>query len=618
MLDLTQSETEQEVAIESKEIALNFDSRVARGLVVTVRALEQAGSRIGSERRVSVSLSSERPHGPVLEMLGEIAKNEIHSLERKRREFPDSDILINHLASLYVVVGDHESAASLLKQAFAQTRSPLVRNTLATTLIEKGELDAADKLLEGALGEWLLPASLSRAYICVQRGNIEKAKEFVARALEVDAVDYSARLFAGAIFIWEGAYPEAIRSLKIASEERPRSSIPLVHMAAAYFALNQRDKALSALRRATGLNPLDDRAVTFYADLLFLLSKPAQAIGPLKQIFDVWENETRQDVLDRLAKAYLDDTQHSKAIEIIRRGLVSHPDNPSLLNNAGVALWKDGRAKEAKEFLMTAATRAMDVSGDLEAEHAVPVTNLLTLLIQSEEYALAANYGRLLLQRLSTSAEPQLQIEVISRLVEALGGLGKDEEAIALAEASLRQMEVPPPNIGKLISLLLHFYSVVTLNPDRVRQLSKDAFIAIARHDVDAKLRVHCANNAVFSLLQVGDIRQAGERLGLIVNQTFKSPYVTATLGLYYLKKGDFSRGKALYDRAVQIASSAKLKARIRQRMALELAKQYLVSDERKEALYWVERAIKEKLGFDFTHREAKELKDRLLQARPH
>ena len=51
-------------------------------------------------------MSAEMPKGTAYDLLNDIARIEAKQLEEKRKDFPDSDILINQLASLYVVLGN--------------------------------------------------------------------------------------------------------------------------------------------------------------------------------------------------------------------------------------------------------------------------------------------------------------------------------------------------------------------------------------------------------------------------------------------------------------------------------------------------------------------------------
>jgi Flp pilus assembly protein TadD len=615
MLELPQTESEKEIAIDSKEIPLNFDSRVARGLVVTVRALDEYGNDKADTRKISVHISDITPEGEAIELLRKVAKAEIYSLEQKRKKYPDSEVVVNNLASTYLFVGDSRAAIALLREAVAQLHSELLKHKLATALIEEGQFDTAEQLLDRPSKEWITSALVSRAYLCVRKGQIDIGRKHIVAALEEDYFDYSARLFAGALLIWEGAHREAIRCFKIASEERPRASIPLVHMAAAYFALDQKTQAITALRKATNLNPLDDQAVSFYCDLLFLAGKPEIAIKPLERLYDLWGSDTRATILDRLAKAYLDSAQHTKAIQILRQRLVTAPNNPSLLNNASVVLWNKGDFDDAKALLIRAAEKVLGQEAFL-ANDAIPVINLLTLLIQREEYSVGLRYAEGLLQRLGPQTSPKLKIDALIRYVDVLAGSGKTNTAAALAEESFGRLKGSHPNAYRFALFLLHYYSVVVPDKAKVFSLVEEAIAGAEREDVEDKLRIQCANNVVFSLLQFNEIKRASQYLSLLHPEVLKNPYATATYGLFYLRKGNFSKGKVLYDKAIQLAGNKLLKGRIRQRMALELAKEYKVRGDGKEALYWLERALNEQHGFEYARNEATGLKRQLLLLR--
>jgi tetratricopeptide (TPR) repeat protein len=608
MLELPQSSAEQDVAIESKEIPLNFDSRVAHGLVVTVRALDRPEPQ-QQQDRVWVTLSSERSRSLVDGFFEDVAKSEIHLLEAKKRAFPDSDILVNHLASLYTAIGDEQAALGALREGLRNTGSGLLKTKLAATLIEFGKLDEAENFLQEVPDDWLLPSLLNRAHISIRRGNLDVAKRWVSDALAQDYFNYGARLLAGVLHLWQGSYVDAIRSFKVASEERPKSSVPLVHMAAAYFALNQSKKALNALRKATALNPLDDRAVTFYSDLLFLAGKSKLAIVPLRKLYDLWDKRTSGRVLDRLAKAYLADSVYDKALQIIRERLLESPNNPSLLNNAGITVWKRGQVSEGRKLLQSAADNILLEREQLSADRAVPVINLLTLLLRQKDYRSAVSYAKRLFERLPPGSDTQLTADTAIQYVLALEGTGEVKKAVDLAEQVLSSIGRESSAISGLIVMLLHIYSVVLPNKERVLELSQDAFQIGLRKDIDESVRLQCVNNALFSLLIFDEVKRVSKHLGLISKHALKNPYVTATLGLYYFKKGDFVKGKSLYEYSVQLAADKKLKSRIRQRMAVELGKACASRSEHREALFWFERAINERDGWDYVRKEAIELR---------
>src|SRR5262245_4069898 len=132
----------KEVAIESKDIALNFDSRIAKQLVVTVRALDPESPGQDNRRRVSVGVSDDSPRGLPLDSLHNVALWEIESLSNKIERFPNSDSLLNYLASAYLTVGESQKAIELLRDGFERSKSDLLRNKLAAALSDAGLLDA--------------------------------------------------------------------------------------------------------------------------------------------------------------------------------------------------------------------------------------------------------------------------------------------------------------------------------------------------------------------------------------------------------------------------------------------------------------------------------------------
>jgi hypothetical protein len=79
-------------------------------------------------------------------------------------------------------------------------------------------------------------------------------------------------------------------------------------------------------------------------------------------------------------------------------------------------------------------------------------------------------------------------------------------------------------------------------------------------------------NNIAFAFAELGNLAQADDYLKLVSNRVHKDPYPTATLGLLHLRRGHEERGTLLYEEAVRLALNASDKARIRQKMHLEMA----------------------------------------------
>ena len=91
-------------------------------------------------------------------------------------------------------------------------------------------------------------------------------------------------MFDGAIQLWKGNWERAIRSFKVAAIENNSSSVLFVNLAAAYWRLGETDKAIRALKRAIFLDPVNENAVRFFADVMHLENTPELSLPYLVYI----------------------------------------------------------------------------------------------------------------------------------------------------------------------------------------------------------------------------------------------------------------------------------------------------------------------------------------------
>ena len=126
--------------------------------------------------------------------------------------------------------------------------------------------------------------------------------------------------------------------------------------------------------------------------------------------------------------------------------------------------------------------------------------------------------------------------------------------------------------------------SFPALNARPVSQL--DEWLA----EITETLAAHDAANAVLNRLS---------------DSFHKSPYVTATLGLYHFRKGDAERGERLYREAIHMISDKSLKSKFLQKLHLELGLYYLQSEKSRAAAKHLSHARDAKDGFEVLTRQA-------------
>lgn len=103
-------------------------------------------------------------------------------------------------------------------------------------------------------------------------------------------------------------------------------------------------------------------------------------------------------------------------------------------------------------------------------------------------------------------------------------------------------------------------------------------------------------NNIAFAFAEMGDTQKAEKYLSNIINSVHKAAYPTATFGLIQFRKGRIDRATSLYEEAVRLSKTKGDKARIRQKMNLELGKFFTTINEMK-ARRWLDKVVSERHG---------------------
>ena len=547
------------------------------------------------------------PRSGVDDLFGQVAQRELASLLKKKERFAENASLNVCIAETLSFLGDLDGAQRVLEESLKTQPSDTLYHCRGQLFLEHGDVQKAESAFRSCDLSKSLAANLGLAFLKVKQNDLVVAKQFVSTALDIDFADYNARLFAGALCLWDKDYPRAIRSFRIASEERPRSSIPLVHLAAAYFAINQNLKAVKAIRRAVSLNPLDEMAVALYADLLLLVGTPQSALGPLEFLTKFYGESFSDAIWDRLIRSYVDSNKVAAAVKLLLGRYSREPTNASISNNLGVVLLKLGKVDEAKKFLMEAVAKAgKNVSA---SQGLVPLLNLSTLLLRQEDFrnselvlrnAIGVNFGDL-----------DLESDIWIRHLEALAGLGRAEESVKQAVDLLNSWRSSPLAFSRIATFLLHQYSTTSKSAEKATALASEVLGGMAKGiGLDARTRRQVANNAVFSLLIFDRIDLAIRFVDLLNPFVNKDPFVTATIGLFNLRRGRLEKGVLLYDQAVGMVGDARLKKRFRQRLNIELGRHFLNRGDFSQAVRALDKAVNEKGGFGYAKTEAELLLD--------
>ncbi len=527
--------------------------------------------------------------------LGHYFTDELATLERKRARFADSPTFLAKLADMAELAGNREAEFGYLRAASAIHNDPNVQHRIGDNLIARRKLGDASRLFGGlnlANDEY---ANLRLAYLKIQEGDLDGALRSATMAVEVAPDDFGCLLLEGALRLAHRQFERAIRSFRVASDVRPNSSVLYANMAVAFAFVKRPEKALAALRRAVALDPLNQNAVAFLADLAFRERRYEDSVPSLRLFLQFEQRDAA--MWARLARALLELGDTNEAIAALKKQ-GSLADSPAVWNNLGVAYCRRNDGKKAVESFK----HAMDIGAkDPSRDFFLAARNLAVLMSKESNpletirfvKAVVAEDGK---HDFALMAEHDLS-DLYTVEIAALHRMGKYREALSLSQAILGNSNAATNLKAWVVSGV-----VANLALSDEDQQSAVAFANKYEHLLRElqprdKGRIdQLLNNIAFAHIEAGLLEQAERYLGHLTNSFHKEPYPTATLGLFHFRKGHYERAEQLYEEAVSLSPSPKDKARIRQKLDLEMAKRFL-SDEPHRAARLLDRVVNAKDG---------------------
>ena len=597
----------REIGVAPKKIAVHLMDGPRNELVVLLPDVSQFSERDDSNQP-EVETNPNLLADPF--DLSEFYRNEIEKLSTKYDRFHTSYTYLNHLAQLCYLAGDANGAESYLREAIELDPQSFIYEDLGTLLIEQGDnVNAWSSFMKCNLVD-SVKVNLRLAQMQVRQGQLENSELYVNRALDIDNRDYSAQMFAGAIHLWKRDWVQAIRSFRVAAETKGDSATLFSNLAAAYWGLGEHDKTVRSLRKAINLDPLNENAVLFFSDVMFLKGSPEKCISPLEVILSYkQENEA---LWARAARAYYElgakDAEDNAALRKSLDALTIQAklkESSGTLNNIGVVQNALGHPHKASRYFARAWATAQDSGEDED----VPFSNFLSTLIKLKEYDEVIHLSSEHLRVRGRNALAKICVHHIVSM-EALGRRNEAaREAVRLADSYFTDNEAN-------LELLAHiFYYKTLIEPDQetiCRFIPRVKEILDSDPHIPNKLRCRALNNLVFALLKFGDDAQAAKLLGKLSRWVHVDPYATATLGLYNLRKGRIERSETLYRESILLADDSITKERIRQRMCIEFGRYFFGRGDRRQAQRFLNRAMKQKRGFKYARSETQVLLSKL------
>lgn len=199
-------------------------------------------------------------------------ESELDRLLARRSEFQDSAAYLAKASRLALAVGRFEEARQLAQRAVTvDTASQSLRYRLAEAHLRCEDLDEAESLFSELAESGHLASCLRLAELAMRDSDTRSAARWIQRAVSMDEADWRVQAVAGTVALASGAFPQAVRHFRNSLEGRPRSVRLHYHVALAHVLTGHTRQAMTALRRAVGLDPFDKRSLVVWSDLSFHL-----------------------------------------------------------------------------------------------------------------------------------------------------------------------------------------------------------------------------------------------------------------------------------------------------------------------------------------------------------
>lgn len=332
-------------------------------------------------------------------------------------------------------LGDYARACELLDEAAAIAPADLeIAETAARACMQAGFLEdahrafvrAADLVAAKGAGPEL---EAERAACFRQAGEclwaldrLEDAARHWQKTLEIDPSDAATRSRLGAALLRLGRHADALAELERVMNLDARHVTRDARMNAANAALGLGDFARAAahLEQAVALSPDDAETHYLYGQTLFLLHRPGQALGALREAARL---DPRQGLyLAAMARVLADLGEAPEAVSAAEAALALAGEQPEVIAAAGETFVLTRKFMRAAEVLRRAADARPE-----DAQAWTALARALTLLVESEarrtEAGMPPVWRPSAEPRQGASLEPAIQ-DLLNRALRNAAALG--------------------------------------------------------------------------------------------------------------------------------------------------------------------------------------------------
>lgn len=593
MLNETSPTSSQEISVERRRIPITFGGNGFNALTVEFPPIEELLElRQVSASHVSFRAASQLAKSQFQDKFAEAA----FSAMKKEPHFAMSATYFSKTADLLSLGGMQDIATQFNERALKLSPEGVFSLRVSNDLARASRYIEADKLLAEATSVDASEALARRSVIALVAGDTVLAKEFADKSVSANPDDSRSRYLLGVLSLIRSEFESAIRHFRAAAEDLPRSSGLMASLAIAQSCLGEQSKALTSIRKAVSINPIDLNSVAILADLAFEYGKDNISIGPLTEFLRY--EQKLPAIWARLARAQFALANYDEA-EFALKNQCAIDNSANAWSNRGVvARFRGDKARAARYF--SYAIKYVDFANSKDWR--IPATNYLASLLESNEINVAINFGQALIDSQTKSAfitnESLAKFYVL--YLSTLARLHRHTELAARADEVINTENASPHLVlSALIELIYHY----TTRAPAIIQSIEYGRIVLSKFGMPKgkykELLCKALNNAAYSFVEAGQFESAREALNRLEMWVHKDPYVTATAGFYHIRKGAVEKGLALYSEAISLVSDTLKKSMFTQKLNLEYGKALIGTGEKRLAIRNLRKAANAKGGLE-------------------
>ena len=562
--------------------------------------------------------------GFLTELVGLQHTYELRKLLSVYDRYRDSVTYLTKVCALLQLAGDTDRAEEFALEASRISNDPLFLFRVGELKLENGKPDQAKNIFMRLGKEGFVDAKLRLAELYVNNNDIESAQIAIKDSIEDEVIDWRVRMLAGTLYLARGKYELAIRQYRVALEDKPNSSVIYTNLAIAYYLLGLTEKAMGEARKAIGVNPWSEKALSLYADIAIENNKHLDhAEHYLKHYIEFLPLNDR--LVGRLADIYYKTDQMKKGIALLE-SVKSELNASDIWNNLGVF-----NSKKNSKFAIKFYYKAIEIAGGVANSHSnhgasIAVLNLANALQQGGFYKQSEKIAKEFIESAPNMKfmEDRHLCRVPVYLQRAYAYQDKLNDSNEIERFILSYTNAHPIARLDIFSAKTTYFCYVTGEYERALVTASEAYkLSKSVDDISLADRNTSINNLAFVLIELGRLDEAKKLLPQLRYDCEHSEFGYATRGLYEFRVGHLESGKKYYHLAMNATAEKNRKDVIEQKLDYELGRYWLEMDDMSRSRKFFKKVISMKnlrniWKAEFVPNEAKRLLNQISARSPH